>query len=381
MTKKIIIETLGTHQVGGGRTSIRTLLEHIFRLEQNTLFLVLLNQPEPLWAGYPNVQQRVLRAANRFYARVRLQCELPILARKEQADLVHFTKNLGTFGLACPYIVTVHDLTTLHLSSQHGLLDVLYWKLIEPITIRRAAHVVAVSYDTAQDVQKFYSIPEKKIDVVYWAPHRRFQPMSDHIQLNNFRQRYQLPDQYILFVGILARKKNLPTLLRAFALLRAQRPNAPDLVIVGRRYSQSEEKDLPKLIHHLGLNSSVRLVGSIPDEDLPLFYNASRLFVLPSLHEGFGIPCLEAMACGIPVITTNRGALPEIVGDAALILSDPMDANDLKDAIECLLYDENLRQEMILRGLRRASAFSWEKSAQKMIAIYHRVLEDSHASC
>lgn len=380
MTRKIIVEALGIHQVGGGRTSIRTLFEHIFRLEQNTLFIALLNQPEPSWAGYPNVQQRVLQATSRFYARVRLQCELPALARREQADLVHFTKNLGTFGLARPYIVTVHDLTTLHLSSQHSLLDVLYWRLIEPITIRRADRVVAVSYDTAHDLQKFYGIPEEKIDVVYWAPHERFRPLSDPIQLSNFRQRYQLPAQYILFVGILAKKKNLPTLLRAFALLRAHRLDAPDLVIVGRRYAQSEEKDLAKLIDHLGLNRSVHLVGSVPDEDLPMFYNASSVFVLPSLHEGFGIPCLEAMACGVPVITTNRGALPEIVRDAALVLSDPMDANGLKDAIECLLYDENLRREMILRGLQRASAFSWEKSAQKMTAIYDRVLENSYAS-
>ena len=374
MSKTIILEALGTHQTGGGRTAIRTLLEHIFRLDQTTLFIVLSNQYEPLWARYPNVQQHTIQEAGRFYTRLRLQYELPILVRREQANLVHFTKNLGVWGLTCPYVVTVHDLTTLHLASQHSLLDVLYWKLIEPITIRNAAQVVTVSYDTARDVQQFYGIPQEKTEVVYWAPHERFRPLSDFTQLDNLRQRYQLPGQYILFVGILAKKKNLPALLRAFALLRAKLPDVPDVVIVGRRYPQSEEENLPDLIHHLGLDGCVHLVGSVPDEDLPLFYNASRLFVLPSLHEGFGIPCLEAMACGVPVITTARGALPEIVGDAALVLNDPMDVNSLRDAIECLLYDENLRQEMIQRGLQQASKFSWEKSAQKMIAIYHRVL-------
>lgn len=373
MTKKIIIEALGTHQTGGGRTAIRTLLEHIFRLDQTTPFVLLLNQYEPLWARYPNVQQHIIQDVGRFYVRMRLQYELPNLARREQVGLVHFTKNLGVFGLTSPYVVTVHDLTTLHLSSQHSLLDVFYWRFIEPVTIRKAAQVVTVSYDTARDVQTFYNISQEKIKVVYWAPHERFRPLSDPALLDNLRLRYQLPSQYMLFVGILAKKKNLSTLLRAFALLRAKLPDVPDLVIVGRRYPQSEEKSLPELIHYLGLNGHVHLIGSVPDEDLPLFYNGSSLFVLPSLHEGFGIPCLEAMACGVPVITTSRGALPEIVGDAALVLDDPMDVNTLRDAMECLLYDENLRQEMIQRGLQRASLFSWEKSAQKMIALYHDI--------
>ncbi|MCS7177930.1 MAG: glycosyltransferase, partial [Anaerolineae bacterium] len=207
MTNKIIIEALGTHQTGGGRTAIRTLLEHIFRLDQTTLFFVLSNQYEPLWARYPNVQQHVIQEMGRFYARLRLQCRLPILVRREQAGLVHFTKNLGVWGLTCPYIVTVHDLTTLYLASQHSWLDVLYWKLIEPVTIRKAAQVVVVSYDTARDVQKFYGVPQEKIEVVYWAPHERFKPLSDPAQLDDLRQRYRLPNQYILFVGILAKKK------------------------------------------------------------------------------------------------------------------------------------------------------------------------------
>jgi glycosyltransferase involved in cell wall biosynthesis len=128
-------------------------------------------------------------------------------------------------------------------------------------------------------------------------------------------------------------------------------------------------------VDQLGLGKHVHFVGSVPDEDLPLFYAASELYVLPSLHEGFGIPSLEAMACGVPVIVAPTGALPEVVGDAALVLDDPMDAAGLCVAIERLLHDESFRQEMIKRGFERAAAFSWKRSARRMLEVYHTVLE------
>ncbi len=189
------------------------------------------------------------------------------------------------------------------------------------------------------------------------------------------RQEYRLPDHYILFLGILAKKKNLPTLLRSLALLRDRLPDAPDLVVAGRRYPQSDDTESAPLTQQLGLAEHVHFIGGVPDEVVPALYAGSELYILPSLHEGFGIPLLEAMACGVPVITTRGGALPEIAGDAALLLDDPYDAAGMADAIERVLTDAGLRAELIHRGDDRVAAFSWERSAQQMLAVYESVLE------
>jgi len=374
MKRKILIDAIGIDRVGGGRTAICTLLEHILRLDQETSFTVLVSGREQSWDKYSNVHQRVI-SGRRFAVRAYLQCVLPTWTHREGIALVHFAKNLGVFGLSCPYVVTVHDLTTLLLYDQHTLLDVAYWKWVEALTVRKAARVVAVSHDTARDIERFYRISQRKVEVIHWAPHARFRPVRDSCQLEALRRRYRLPTQYVLFVGILAKKKNVPTLLSSMAKLYSRMPNAPDLVVVGRQYPQSEDTVSTALVHQLGLDGHVHFLGSVPDEDLPGLFTASAFYVLPSLHEGFGIPCLEAMACGVPVIVTRAGALPEIVGDAAWILDDPMDAVGLSTAMECVLRDGTLRQEMVRRGFERAAAFSWEKSARKMLEVYQAVLE------
>ncbi|MGD2164886.1 MAG: glycosyltransferase family 1 protein [Anaerolineae bacterium] len=374
MRNKVFVDALGIDRVGGGRTAIHTLLDHVFQLDRDTLFVVLVSALEPAWEKHENVDQRVIRGG-RFAVRAFLQCRLPVWVRREQASLVHFTKNLGVFGLSCPYVVTVHDLTTLLLPQQHTPLDVAYWRWIEPLTARRATKVVAVSHATATDIERFYDIPKGDIEVVHWAPHSRFTTHQDTQSLEDLRRRYELPSQFILFLGILAKKKNLPTLLRSFAHLRTRRSNVPDLVVVGRRYSQSEDKISRALVHQLGLEECVHFTGAVPDKDLPLFYAAAELYVLPSLHEGFGIPCLEAMASGTPVVTTRRGALAEVTGDAAEVVEDPQDVGSLSAAMERVLYDRQLRETLIERGLRRVDDFSWSRSAHQMLDIYHTTIE------
>jgi glycosyltransferase involved in cell wall biosynthesis len=375
MNQTIFIDALGINKSGGGRTSIYTLFDHIFQLDQTTRFIVLVSTHEPSWDKYPNIQQHVI-SGRRFFVRLYLQCKLPGWVRQENAALVHFAKNLGVFGLPCPYVVTVHDLTTLLLPDQHTSVDVAYWRWIEPLTVRRATRVVAVSQTTAADIERFYRIPQRDIRVIYWAPHSRFAPTKDPVNLKNVRQRYNLPEQYVLFLGILAKKKNLPTLLKSLAHLHAQKTEAPSLAVVGRRYPQSDDTESIPLVRQLGLDDHVYFVGDVPDRDLPSLYAASALYVLPSLHEGFGIPCLEAMACGTPVIATRVGALPEIVGDAGWVVDDPMDHIALAAAIERVIGDARLRQQMIERGFKHASMFSWKRSAQQMLNIYHSVMEE-----
>lgn len=375
--RTIAIDGVGIDLAGGGRTSVLNLLLNMFALDPKSRYLVLLSKDEPALRVFPNVDQFTMPISNRFAVRLYLQFRLRSLVLREGVDLVHFAKNLGTFALPCPYVVTVHDLTTLLHKELQKPADVLYWRLIEPLTVRRAAQVVAVSHDAARDVERFYRVPKQSIEVIHWAPHERFVPVRDQQQIEDLRRRYGLLRPFVLFLGILAKKKNLPTLLRAVAHLHSRGPDAPDLVVVGRGYPQSGDTESVPLVSELGLGDAVHFVGAVPDEELPLFYSASQAYVLPSLHEGFGIPCLEAMACGTPVITTHGGALPEVAGDAAVLVNEPLDHLELSEALERVVYDQDLRQDLITRGFRRASEFSWEDSARKMLSVYESVLEDS----
>jgi glycosyltransferase involved in cell wall biosynthesis len=372
---EIILEALGINRYGGGRTGILTLLETMFALTTEVNFTVLLSEPEPAWDNFCHVKQQIIRIGNRFAARAYLQAWLPRFVHRERAELVHFTKNLGVFGLGCPHVVTVHDLTTLLLQRQHSPLDVLYWKWIEPLTVRRAARVVAVSRDAACDIEHFYGVPLHAIQVVPWAPHQRFTRPPEAGKVVALRQRYGLPKRYILFVGIVAKKKNLPTLLQSVAILRDRLPEPVDLVVVGRQYPQSDDTLSPLRIRELGIEALVHFTGAVPDNDLPLFYAGAQVYVLPSLHEGFGIPVLEAMSCGTPVIVARAGALPEIAGDAALVLDDPLDASALANLIEQVLRDRAVSLELVRRGYERAATFSWKSSAQTMLDVYRSVLE------
>lgn len=371
----ILIDAVGINRPGGGRTAILNLLRHVAILDSATRYLILLSQEEPELRPYTNVQQMIMPAVDRFRMRLYLQWLLPKLARRAQADLVHFSKNLGVFGLPCPYVVTVHDLTTLRFPEQNSPADVWYWRLVEPLTVRGAHRVVAVSHDTAADIERFYGVPQSTIRVIGWAPHPRFTTHRNEAQIAEVRRRYSLPERFVLFLGILARKKNLPTLLRAIAQLQVTLSDPPDLVVVGRHYSQSDDKESPSLVNELKLGRHVHFTGPVPDEDLPPLYWGAEAYVLPSFHEGFGIPLLEAMACGTPVITTRGGALPEVGGTAALIVDDPLDASAFASAISQLRVDSALRARMIASGLDRAASFSWEQSAREMIAVYQDVMK------
>lgn len=373
MTPKIFIDALGIDCPGGGRTAIRSLLKAMFELDHETQFVLCLSRAESDLV-YPNVEQRVLERHGRFAIRLYLQTNLPRWVRQEKIDLVHFTKNLGVFGLGCPYVVTIHDLTTLVLANQHHPLDVLYWLSVEPLTLRGAARIVAVSQDCAHDVQRFYGIPADQVTVVYWAAHPRFTPTVSPALQQSLRERYHLPEQYILFIGILAKKKNLVTLLHSIAELRRRGVQTPPLVVVGRQYPQSNDTTSALLARELALEGQVHFVGCVPDEDLPAFYAGAAVYVLPSLHEGFGIPCLEAMACGTPVVATHGGALPEIIGPAGVVVENPCDVQGLATAIERVLFDSTLRAQLIQSGFQRAAEFSWVRSARKMLEIYQEVL-------
>mgnify|MGYP005832136239 CR=1 FL=1 len=307
----------------------------------------------------------------------RLQVLLAHLAKLSQDHLFpnialfHATDNLLPCLKKTHSVLTVHDLAFRFYPETFTSLNRWFQLLTMGTFLARAHAVIALSQNTKRDVMQLYGIDESKITVVYGGVNPRFQPASTS-EVERVRTRYHLPERDILFVGSIEPRKNLKSLLAAFSAVKQQREviDPVKLVIAGKKgwlYA-----DFFQQLRTSGLDGEVILPGFIADEDLPALYSAADVFVFPSWYEGFGLPVLEAMACGAPVICSNVSSLPEVVGEAALMVA-PDDIRGLSQAISRTLTDAALRQELIGRGLRQAAQFTWEKAAQQTLMIYEEV--------
>jgi len=242
--------------------------------------------------------------------------------------------------------------------------------LMMPRFLQAADTVIAVSECTKRDAVRLYGLDEAKIRVICEGVNSRFRPASPEAMAVAWA-RYGLPERYILCVGTIEPRKNLNTLMEAFATLKV-RPATCDLrlVIVGKKGWLY--KGFFRRLRELGLEGEVVFPGFVPDEDLPALYSAAELFVFPSLYEGFGLPPLEAMACGTPVIASNTSSVPEVVGEAG-ILVEPRDVRVLAGAMERVLMDEGKQREMRDKGLQQAARFSWERAARETLQVYGEV--------
>jgi glycosyltransferase involved in cell wall biosynthesis len=238
--------------------------------------------------------------------------------------------------------------------------------------VERADLILADSENTKDDLVELLGVPRSKVKVIYPGVDERFRPIKDELALNDVRERYELPSRFILSLGTLEPRKNLVRLIEAFSLLSLLSPfpfpfSPLSLVIAGGKGWLYE--DIFRKVEELGLGERVVFTGFVSDADLPVIYNLAELFVFPSLYEGFGLPVLEAMACGTPVVTSNSSSLPEVVGEAGLMV-DPMDVEGLAEAMWRALSDHPLRERMIRSGMRRARGFTWEKSAEELLSLY-----------
>jgi glycosyltransferase involved in cell wall biosynthesis len=244
----------------------------------------------------------------------------------------------------------------------------IYKKNILKISIRKADIIVADSHSTKRDIIEYFGVEDEKIKVVHLGVESRFRPIGN---VEKYRLRNNLPSKMILNVGTLEPRKNVVTLIKAFKRLREKGFEDYKLVIAGDKGWLYEQ--IFKDVDHSGLKQEILFRGVVSDEDLPMFYNCADIFVYPSLYEGFGLPPLEAMACGIPVITSNTSSLPEVIGDAGIMV-DPTDDKSLSDAMYSVLTDKELWQHMSNNGLQRSKIFTWEKAAKEILEIYDEVL-------
>ncbi len=311
----------------------------------------------------------------RIWFRARLPAPVEVFAGR--ADLYHATDFVLPPVLpGARTVLTVHDLTFERDPSSAPPRLLPFLKRVVPRSARRATHIVADSYATARDLTELYGIAPARITTIHSGVDARFKPATAAAvtwpvqQGAALRKRYQLGDApFVLTVGTMQRRKNHLTLVRAFAKMDSSNVN---LVIAGGQGWLYDE--VLAEIKALGLTQRVRLIGFIDDADLPALYRAASVFAFPSLYEGFGLPPLEAMACGVPVVASNASSLPEVIGDAGLMV-DPLDVDALAAALAQALNDAKWREKVIPMGLARASTFTWQRAAEQLASVYQHALE------
>jgi glycosyltransferase involved in cell wall biosynthesis len=292
----------------------------------------------------------------------------PWALRQAGVDLVHGLALVGPLLDSHPLVVTIHDLSFLRYPQNFQTLKRLYLTLFTRLSVRRARRVIAISESTRRDIVEQYRVLPETVDLIYYGSDPAFRPLPEE-HVARFRSEQGLPARFILFVGTLEPRKNVVRLIEAYARLPGS--DRPPLMLIGGKGWLYET--VFARVEELGLSAEVHFVGYVPGDRLPLWYNAAELFVYPSVYEGFGLPPLEAMACGTPVITSTVSSLPEVVGTAGLLVN-PDDTEALTAAMHRVLQDSDERNRMRTAGLAQAQRFSWADCARRTVESYRRAL-------
>lgn len=349
----------------GDSTYWRGLIHGLSRLKTEHEFVVYLDSrlPDPQLPASESITVRFLQAAS---WRLWSGWSFPNALHGDRVDLAHVQYTIPP-RMPCPVVTSIHDVSFKRHPDFFPLKDRLILDIGVKQSARKAARIIAISQATKSELIELYHISENKIAVVYPGVDEQFRPMAREEACRLVREKYAVHWPFVLTVGVIQPRKNLPRLLEAFSILKAETDLPHRLVITGK-YGW-KESPIEKLAADLNLTNNVILTGYVPYEDLPLIYNAADVFVYPSVYEGFGLPPLEAMACGTPVITGSLSSLPEVVGDAGIMVN-PYDPKAFAVAMENILTDESLRQDLSRRGLLRSRLFTWHRMAEEMVVVY-----------
>lgn len=355
------------------KTYVTNLLLNLAKIDTDNDYLLYL--PRPLRKDFPirqeNFKYRILCSPKLWT--IWTQVRIPLDLMFQKPDILFLPSHSLPRYHPCKTVVTIHDLAFLTFPAYFKAKDRIIQRKITSYAIKNADRIIAVSHSTKRDIIKYYHVNSEKITVIYHGGGEIRRPISDSDKIEEVRQKYNLPTRYILYLGVLQPRKNLARLIKAFDSLLKDQKIAQGLVIAGKKGWLYQ--DIFDTVKRLKLQDKVSFTGYIPTNDLPMLLAGADLFVLPSLYEGFGLPVLEAMACGTPVITSNVSSLPEVVGNAAILI-DPYNIKEMADAIYRVLHNENLKSEMVRKGLKQAKKFSWEKTARKTLEIYKEVARE-----
>jgi len=349
-------------------------------LEYTLTFLEEQGLPvDPLVSGKSFILHKPL--ISRMPKIIEAQWSLPINIPRKSFEMVHFLSHEdASFLSPCPYVVSVMDAITLAVRDLYKPWQRLKYQAVYYIAkriIKNAEMVIAISEHTKKDIMKYYGIPSENICVVPLAAEQRFFQEWLSNDVINLRARYELPETFILYVGGIDPRKNLVILFKAMKALLESGSYCPTLAFAGRISNQREYPEMMKTIRSLGIEHLIKFLGYVPDEDLPLLFQASRAFVYPSRYEGFGLPVLQAMASGTPVLTTKLSSIPEVAGNAAVYIN-PDDPALLAQAINAILTNKEMRSSLIASGKKQAAMFSWKRTADETVEVYREVIKKIH---
>jgi glycosyltransferase involved in cell wall biosynthesis len=302
------------------------------------------------------------------------QIALPRVARKMGCDILHCTSNTAPVFSKIPLIITLHDIIYLESISilkkggtWYQKLGNMYRRWVVPPVVKKAKKVITVSHFEKERINNFFGFKDNRLVAVYNGVGKHFKPITDNLLLKRIKEKYKLPDRFFFFLGNTDPKKNTPNVLRAFAGFNETVADKYSLVMLD--YEETALQKILKDIGHPEIRKDIHLTGYVVNTDLPAIISQCEVFLYPSLRESFGIPILEGMACGVPVITSNTSSMPEVAGNAALLV-DPNNPRELLQAMIKLTSDMNARNDLIAKGLIRANDFSWLNMARHVLSLY-----------
>jgi glycosyltransferase involved in cell wall biosynthesis len=314
--------------------------------------------------------RKISISSKRSYLQTFRQRQIRELLVREKIDLYHIPNTMPLLRRAMPTVVTIHDMVELRV-RKYGVLRTAYRYFANSMAAHLADQILTVSEHSKRDVVRFLHVPESKVAVVYNGISEDFHQLDRKECKDYLASKYSIAGDFLLAPGGLSRNKNIPGLLAAMRLLK-ERGRLEFLVLLGNK-ADREFKYVVAELQRSGLGRTVVLPGFVARKDLPAFYSAASVVVYPTLYEGFGFPVLEAMACGTPVVTSSVSSLPEVAGDAA-VLVDPKSPEDIANGVQRVLTDEALRAELSSRGLLRVRRFTWERAAKETIEVFFEVL-------
>jgi glycosyltransferase involved in cell wall biosynthesis len=365
----VAIDARKLHDFGIG-TYIRNLLRQLARIDHDTEYVLLCRESDLDVGAQLGPNFRTVLEPSPNYS-LREQIHVPWVLRRERPDVYHAPHYVLPAGVRCRSVVTIHD--CIHLMFPQYLPNkaaYAYARASMWAAARRSNCILTVSEASKRDILHFFNVPPAKIVVVYNAIDEHFWETPPEEDVARVRERYQLDHQFVLYVGNIKPHKNLVRLIEAFAELRKSSFEQVKLLIIGDEISRLPA--LRRSVHRHKLHKHVRFLGYLPDRTLAILYRLAAVFVFPSLYEGFGLPPLEAMASGTPVVTSNVSSLPEVAGDAA-VLVDPYDVDSIVEGLRLVLDNPAAAADLRRRGLERAREFSWERSVEKTRQVYQAI--------
>jgi len=335
------------------------LIKGLLNIDQKNKYTVLIGKDFPDILSN-NLERRALRSK---WISISEQWELSKVLRELKPDVYHTPSFVAPIFNVSPIVMTIHDVNHMVFRNEYSVLHRLYYKFIVKPSAKKSAKILTGSKFSKKEINKYLDISIDKIKVIYNGCGEEFRPVEDFEELTRVRKKYGLPEAFILYVGNYKPHKNVSSLLKAYNKLTCEIP----FVLSGKG-----NKELLGLTKRLRMEEKVIFIGEIQDSDLPAVYNCATLFVFPSFYEGFGLPPLEAMTCGCPVVVSNTSSLPEVCGNAVYYI-DPYSVDSIAQGIYKVLIDGNLRKNLMQKGLERAKMFSWEKTANEVLKVFEEI--------